>query len=449
MWGIIGLLKIFFRKSLSIYYGLIMILSIGIVCCSYFCFNGFLDIFSISFGLFSDLLSSYLLLLTLWIRLLMIIAMPKLLYGRGLYLKFLILILKNVLIFAFLSSEFIFFFVFFELSLFPTLLLILGWGVQPERLQAGSYLMLYTMIGSLPLMISITYYYFFRNTTKMFLWMDKKNSFFLFWGSKDASWMGLFWVLAFLIKLPMYGFHLWLPKAHVEAPVAGSMILAGVLLKLGAYGLVRVAPIWHIKYLNWIGIIKLWFLLSMIIVGFICFRQKDLKSLVAYSSVAHMSLVVSGLIVMRSIGFVGVLFMLVAHGICSSGLFFKVNSFYELRGSRRLFHNRGFIMSFPVLVLFWFLLCVSNSSAPPSLNLFSEILLMFSIREFLLVNLLFCFFSLFLAGLFRIYLYVLVCHGKWRNINYFWVSFNFRNRLKLFLHVFPVYLLFFVSKVII
>jgi len=396
-------------------------------------------IFSISYFFSGDKISFFLCILTLWISLLMFYSTIM-----RFNLNVIIFFLNFVLIISFLCFDFLLFFVFFELSLLPTLLLILGWGYQPERLMAGSYIMIYTFIGSLPLLFSIIYLNQFCCSSKFILWSYIfSNSLFLSLKVLNYRWLRLFLFLGFFIKLPVFGLHLWLPKAHVEAPVIGSMILAGVLLKLGSYGLFRLCLTIHFNYSKWSNFIRFWCCFSLIIVSLICFRQNDLKLLVAYSSVRHMTMIILGIIRGKWIGLIGCLLMSISHGLTSSGLFFKVKILYLLSKSRNVLFKKGFIVIIPYISFFFFVLCVSKCSAPPSLNLFSELFIIFSSINFRLINLFFFFFSVFIVGLYSIYLYVIRFHGKWSRLKKNNIFFKFSQIAVLLLHTIPVYLLFF------
>ena len=400
-------------------------------------------IFFHRYGVCMDNLSSFLIILTVWIILLMCLAMNQAKKLRSLLLCF--TRLNLILILRFLRNRLLGFYIFFELSLIPTLIIILGWGIQPERIRAGRYLIIYTLVGSLPLLGSLIYVDFQCGRLKIFMPTIRINFFRKF----DYRIFCIFFILAFLVKLPIYGVHLWLPKAHVEAPVGGSMILAGVLLKLGAYGLLRSLHYLDIRLCFWRKTLFTWSLITMCLVGLMCFRQCDLKSLVAYSSVAHMSLILAACFSCDIIGLNGVMRMLVSHGLCSSGLFFGVQCLYEKSGSRRIYLNRGIISLSPIFCFFWFLLCVGNASAPPRLKLLSEFFLISSIINYGgSLRALLCGISIFLGGLFRIYLYVLVCHGKWSASNKFWQPTSFRKILILFLHAVPLYGLLFLRNFI-
>ena len=408
-----------------------------IIRCSKFLID--LKEFNHKFFICSDKARKFLVILRLWISLLMVLAMRK--SASQSRLGFWIVILNLFCISRFLRNAFLSFFIFFELCLIPTLIIILGWGAQPERIRAGSYMLVYTILGSLPLLGSIFFLDQLNFSTSLFLDLRVK-----FTRNMEYSLFRIFWIIAFLIKLPIFGVHLWLPKAHVEAPVGGSMILAGVLLKLGAYGIFRSIKFIHLDICSWGRTLFIWCMSGMVIIGLICFRQCDLKSLVAYSSVAHMSIILGACFRLHKLGFLGLVSMLVSHGLCSSGLFFGVQCLYNNRGSRRIFLNRRIINISPIFIMFWFLLCVGNASAPPSLNILREYLLIFELVNFgTIAGGLFSGTGVFLGGLFSIYLYVLVSSGKWSLKKFFW----FKKRLKtliLFLHRFPLFFLVFLRN---
>nr|YP_009228555.1 NADH dehydrogenase subunit 4 [Aculamprotula tientsinensis]ALP29951.1 NADH dehydrogenase subunit 4 [Aculamprotula tientsinensis] len=315
-----------------------------------------------------------------------------------------VLVLTVVLVFCFSVSSLLNFYIMFEFSLIPILLIILGWGYQPERLQAGKYMLLYTVSASLPLLVLIV------------VLLVKEGS--VFWGWKllgfEWSWLvTLCASLAFLVKLPIYGFHLWLPKAHVEAPVAGSMILAGVLLKLGGYGLIRFFYTLSLFSTLTISIIFCLGLMGGVVASMVCFAQNDVKALVAYSSVGHMSLVLGGIYSNTDWGWLGCLLMMVAHGLCSSGLFFLASETYKCYSTRSLFLVKGGLVLVPGVSLCWFLMCAINMAAPPSLNLWGELMLGISVLSY---SMTFAFLGgamTFLSGLYSWYLYSITQHGQY------------------------------------
>nr|YP_010735479.1 NADH dehydrogenase subunit 4 [Deroceras laeve]WEI33070.1 NADH dehydrogenase subunit 4 [Deroceras laeve] len=352
----------------------------------------------------------------------------------------LIQILLIVLILAFNINSIILFYVFFEISLIPTLLLIIGWGYQPERLQAGTYMMIYTVAASLPLLVFLIYYGGLFSTYNMFLIKCNMVNICSFW-------MMMAMVTAFLVKLPMYMYHLWLPKAHVEAPLAGSMILAGILLKLGGYGLLLMLKSWNLELIQ--GFPVFFTILSMwggILASFLCLQQSDLKSFVAYSSVAHMSLVVAGSLINTNWGIVGVKLIMVAHGFTSPALFYLAYISYLKSSSRSLLHSGGLLVFFPLLSLMWFLGLSVNMAAPPTLNLVGELMMMpimwmlgWCVAFIMMVLMLF-------SAIYNMYLYVLSNHGGQNNLIISGNQMKSSEYLGLFLHMIPLMLLLSLSQ---
>nr|QST21670.1 NADH dehydrogenase subunit 4 [Apocrypta bakeri] len=381
-----------------------------------------------------DLISFILILLTLWIMSMMFLISMKF-NNKKLY-SLILLILLISLIFSFMSMNYFMFYLWFEISLFPTFLLIMGWGYQPERINASMFMLMYTLFASLPMLIIIMNLFKKLNSLNYLIILN--NSILMNLYNLLFYWYMIF---AFLVKLPLFLFHMWLPKAHVEAPVTGSMILAGIMLKLGGYGIMRsmmIMKLYSVKYNYLVMIISL---IGMMLLSLVCLRQFDMKLLVAYSSVVHMGMMLMGLMSMMYWGFLGGLMMMVAHGICSSAMFMLVNMVYERTKSRNMFINKGLVNLFPSLSLWWFMFCACNMSSPVSLNLLSELMIISILLNWSFNIIYILMISMYISAMYSLYLFSFSQHGKFSNLLSKFNNINLLEYMNLFFHWIPLNLL--------
>ncbi|MFU8805030.1 MAG: complex I subunit 4 family protein [Bradymonadaceae bacterium] len=278
-----------------------------------------------------------------------------------------LLFLQVGMVGALVSLDVFLFYIFWELMLIPMYIIIGVWG-GANRVQAAVKFFIYTMLGSILMLVAILYVYFKAGAetgTYSFLYQDLIQANFTY---TEQFWLFAAFFLAFAIKVPLFPFHTWLPLAHVEAPTAGSVILAAVMLKLGTYGLIRYAfPLFPDALKTFAPYIALLAVIGVIYGAILALVQEDIKKLVAYSSVSHLGFCVLGLIAMTPQGIAGGMYVMLAHGIATGGLFLCVGMLYERRHTRLISEYGGISKVMPVFATM-FLVIVFASAGLPGLN---------------------------------------------------------------------------------
>nr|YP_654334.1 NADH dehydrogenase subunit 4 [Astrangia sp. JVK-2006]ABG02308.1 NADH dehydrogenase subunit 4 [Astrangia sp. JVK-2006] len=327
--------------------------------------GGFLDWGPLLFAL--DGVSLFFLLLTTFLIPICILISQKSI--KFLFKEFLLCLffLEVLLVGVFLVFDLLLFYIFFEGVLIPMFFLIGIWGSREEKVRASFYFFFFTFAGSVFFFFVILFLYQTTGTTDYFLLLNMKLSF----NVQKWALVGVF--LSFAVKLPLIPFHIWLPQAHVEAPVAGSVILAGILLKLGGYGLLRFSwPIFPEASFYWAPVIIVFSVIAVVYGGLMTCRQIDFKRLVAYSSVAHMGLVPLGIFTHIMEGLVGAVFLMLAHGFVSSALFIGVTFLYDRHHTRLIKYYRGLTLTMPLFAVSMLVLSLSNMGLPLSCNFVGE-----------------------------------------------------------------------------
>ena len=323
--------------------------------------TAWLPALNIHYHLGVDGISLFLVLLTTFL-------MPIVVYFSNQYVKenigaylALMLLLETAMVGVFISLDLILFFIFFEFSLIPMYFLIGQWGGS-NRVYAALKFFLYTFAGSAVLMVAILAVYFQTGTFDILQLQGAQLTPLL------QTWGFIAFALAFAIKIPLFPFHTWLPDAHVQAPTAGSIILAGVLLKMGTYGYLRFAvPIFPEAAVRFGPVIATLAVIGILYGALVALVQKDVKSLVAYSSVAHLGFVMLGLVAFNPQGVSGSVLQMVNHGLSTGALFLMVGLIYERRHTRLLSDFGGLWKSVPIFS-FFFLVVVMSSAGLPGLN---------------------------------------------------------------------------------
>jgi NADH-quinone oxidoreductase subunit M len=276
------------------------------------------------------------------------------------------LILSGLMIGVFSALDGLLFYVFFEATLIPMYIIIGVWGGK-NRIYAAFKFFLYTLLGSLLTLIAILYLYNATDSFNILEWHRAQLSF------KEQIFLFFAFLMAFAVKVPMWPVHTWLPDAHVEAPTGGSIVLAAIMLKLGAYGFLRFSlPIAPDASLYLGPFIITLSLIAVIYVGLVALVQKDMKKLVAYSSIAHMGFVTLGFFIFNQMGIEGGIIQMISHGFISGAMFFSIGVLYDRMHTREIAHYGGVVNKMPRFTVFAVLFAMANCGLPATSGFIGE-----------------------------------------------------------------------------
>ncbi len=319
------------------------------------------------------------------------------------------LILETLMIGVFCALDLVVFYLFFEACLIPMFLIIGVWG-GPRRVYATFKFFLYTLSGSVLMLIAIIYIYIITGTTNIV----ELNGYPFDYSIQTWLWLAFF--ISFAVKMPMFPVHTWLPDAHVEAPTAGSVILAGVLLKMGGYGLLRFSiplfPVGSFVFMDFVFVLSI---IAIIYTSFIAIAQEDIKKLIAYSSVANMGFVTMGIFTFTDQGIQGGIFQMLSHGLISSALFLSVGVVYDRLHTREISVYGGVVKKMPVFAALFLVFTMANVGLPGTSGFVGEFLSLIGVFKVNIYVAIFATTGVILSAAYALWLYKRVVFGEITN----------------------------------
>lgn len=330
----------------------------------------------ISYHLGIDGISLLLVLLTTFLTVICVLCSWKAIEDRVKEYYIMFLFLETAMIGTLCALDLVLFYIFWELMLIPMYLLIGVWG-GPNRIYAAIKFFLFTMAGSVLMLVAILYLYFFYYAQSGVYTFNVMELYKASIPIAKQYWLFAAFALSFAIKVPMFPVHTWLPDAHTEAPTAGSVILAGVLLKMGTYGFIRFAiPLFPAAAIDAIPLMSILAVIGIIYGAIVSMMQPDLKRLIAFSSVSHLGYVMLGIFAFNMQGVQGGIYQMLDHGISTGGLFLIVGMIYERRHTRMIADFGGLSKVMPIFAVFFMIITLSSIALPGTNGFVGEFLIL-------------------------------------------------------------------------
>jgi proton-translocating NADH-quinone oxidoreductase chain M len=318
-----------------------------------------------------------------------------------------LLFIELLLLLVFSVLDVFLFYIFFEAILIPMFILIGIWGSRERKIRAVYLLFFYTLFGSLLMLVGLLYMYSVTGTLNLEYLLAWNFSF------EEQCWLWLAFFLSFASKIPMFPFHVWLPEAHVEAPTVGSVLLAGILLKLGVYGFLRFSlGLFPEASLYFSPLVYFLSVVGVIYASLSAIRQTDLKRIIAYSSVAHMNLVTLGIFSFNIIGLEGSILQSISHGFVSGAMFLMVGILYDRYHSRLLSYYGGLVHMMPVYSALFLIFTMANIALPGTSSFVGEFLLLSGIYKTNVISCIVGALGVILCGAYSLWLYNRIIFGN-------------------------------------